>query len=104
MCIRDSLSLDIKRFEKFNSSLKFIKERTTETLGNLFKMHWPYKQLETSRNIKLLPYHNKLKKLGACFGQMAGFERPMWFSKKKVLNICIVMDIKIGFSQLRMNV
>ena len=80
---QDLLSLDVKRFEKFNSSLKFIKERTTETLGNLFKMHWPYKQLETSRNIKLLPYHKELKKLGACFGQMAGYERPMWFSKNK---------------------
>ena len=80
---QDLFSLDIKRFEPFNSSLKFIQKRTTETLGNLFKMHWPYKQLETSRNIKLLPYHKKLKKLGACFGQMAGYERPMWFSKKK---------------------
>ncbi len=80
---QDLLNLDVKRFEKFNSSLKFIKERTTETLGNLFKMHWPYKQLETSRNIKLLPYHKELKKLGACFGQMAGYERPMWFSKSK---------------------
>ena len=80
---QDLLSLDVKRFEKFNSSLKFIKERTTETLGNLFKIHWPYKQLETSRNIKLLPYHKELKNLGACFGQMAGYERPMWFSNKK---------------------
>ena len=80
---QDLFSLDVKRFEKFNSSLKFIKERTTETLGNLFKMHWPYKQLETSRNIKLLPYHKELKKLGACFGQMAGYERPMWFSTNK---------------------
>ena len=80
---QDLFSLDIKRFEKFNSSLKFIQKRATETLGNLFKIHWPYKQLETSRNIKLLPYHNQLKKLGACFGQMAGYERPMWFSKNK---------------------
>ncbi len=80
---QDLLSLDIKRFEAFNSSLKFIQKRTTETLGNLFKMHWPYKQLETSRNVKLLPYHKKLKSLGACFGQMAGYERPMWFSKKQ---------------------
>ena len=80
---QDLFSLDIKRFEPFNSSLKFIQKRATETLGNLFKMHWPYKQLETSRNIKTLPYHNKLKKLGACFGQMAGYERPMWFSKKQ---------------------
>jgi glycine cleavage system aminomethyltransferase T/glycine/D-amino acid oxidase-like deaminating enzyme len=80
---QDLFSLDVKRFEKFNSSLKFIKERVTETLGNLFKIHWPYKQFKTSRNIKLLPYHRELKKLGACFGQMAGYERPMWFSKKK---------------------
>ena len=80
---QDLLSLDVKRFEKFNSTLKFIKERTTETLGNLFKIHWPYKQLETSRNVKLLPYHKELKKLGACFGQMAGYERPMWFSRNK---------------------
>ena len=80
---QDIFSLDIKRFEKFNSSLKFIQNRATETLGNLFKMHWPYKQLTTSRNIKLLPYHNQLKKLGACFGQIAGYERPMWFSKNK---------------------
>ena len=83
---QDLFSLDVKRFEKFNSSLKFIKERTTETLGNLFKIHWPYKQLETSRNIKLLPYHKELKNLGACFGQMAGYERPMWFSNKKKPN------------------
>ena len=79
----DLFSLDVKRFEKFNSSLKFIKERVTESLGNLFNMHWPYKQLTTSRNIKLLPYHQNLKKLGACFGQMAGHERPMWFSRSK---------------------
>ena len=33
---QDLFSLDVKRFEKFNSSLKFIKERTTETLGKSF--------------------------------------------------------------------
>jgi glycine cleavage system aminomethyltransferase T/glycine/D-amino acid oxidase-like deaminating enzyme len=80
---QDLFSLDIKRFEKFNSSINFIQKRATETLGNVFKIHWPYKQLNTSRNIKLLPYHNKLKKLGACFGQIAGYERPMWFSKNQ---------------------
>ena len=67
-------------------------------------MHWPYKQLETSRNIKLLPYHNQLKKLGACFGQMAGYERPCGFQKIKNQFINIVMVIKIGISQLKKNV
>ena len=77
----DLFSLDIKRFQKFHSSKKFIMERVTETLGDLYGMHWPYKQHNTSRNQKLFPYHEELKKAGACFGYSSGFERPMWFSK-----------------------
>ena len=76
----DLFSLDITRFEKFHSETKFITERVTETLGNLYAMHWHYKQLKTSRNQKLLPFHNDLKNNGACFGQVAGFERPMRYA------------------------
>ena len=76
----DLFSLDIKRFEKFHSSKKFITERVTETLGDLYGMHWPYKQHKTSRNQKLLPYHEELKKAGACFGVSGGYERPMWYA------------------------
>ena len=43
-------------------------------------MHWPYKQHNTSRNQKLLPYHEDLKKVGACFGQSGEYERPMWYA------------------------
>ena len=77
----DIFSLDIKRFQKFHSSKKFIMERVTETLGDLYGMHWPYKQHTTSRNVKLFPYHEELKKAGACFGYSAGYERPMWFAR-----------------------
>ena len=76
----DLYSLDIKRFQKFHSSKKFIMERVTETLGDLYGMHWPYKQHHTSRNQRLLPYHKELKKAGACFGQSGEYERPMWFA------------------------
>ena len=76
----DLYSLDIKRFQKFHSSKKFIMNRVTETLGDLYGMHWPYKQHKTSRNQKLLPYHKDLKKAGACFGQSGEYERPMWYA------------------------
>ena len=76
----DIFSLDIARFEKFQSETKFITNRVTETLGNLYAMHWPYKQYKTSRNIKLLPFHRDLKNKGACFGQVSSFEKPMWYS------------------------
>jgi glycine cleavage system T protein len=76
----DLFSLDIKRFQTFHSSKKFIMQRVTETLGDLYGMHWPYKQHQTSRDERLLPYHNKLKEAGACFGQSGAYERPMWYS------------------------
>ena len=76
----DIFNYDIKRFQKFHSEIKFIKNRITETLGDLYGMHWPYKQHSTSRNQKLLPYHKELKDAGACFGVTGGFERPMWYS------------------------
>ena len=76
----DIFSYDIKRFQKFHSEINFIKERITETLGDLYGMHWPYKQHKTSRNIKTLPHHDNLKSFGACFGVSGGYERPMWFA------------------------
>ncbi|MDA7823884.1 FAD-dependent oxidoreductase [Candidatus Pelagibacter sp.] len=79
----DLYSLDIKRFQKFHSNKKFIMNRVTETLGDLYGMHWPYKQHETSRNQRLLPYHDQLKKKGACFGQSGEYERPMWYALGK---------------------
>ena len=79
----DIFSYDIKRFQNFHSKIDFIKNRVTETLGDLYGMHWPYKQHKTSRNIKTTPYHNILKEAGACFGVSGGYERAMWFSKDK---------------------
>ena len=76
----DIFCYDIKRFQKFHSDLGFIKKRITESLGDLYGMHWPFKQPKTSRNIKILPHHNLLKSYGACFGVSAGYERPMWFA------------------------
>ena len=76
----DIFNYDIKRFQKFHSELSFIKHRITESLGDLYGMHWPYKQHRTSRNIKTLPYHDLLRGFGACFGVSAGYERPMWFA------------------------
>ena len=76
----DIFNYDIKRFQNFHSEIGFIKNRITESLGDLYGMHWPYKQHVTSRNIKTLPHHDLLKGFGACFGVSAGYERPMWFA------------------------
>ncbi|MDA7769754.1 FAD-dependent oxidoreductase [Candidatus Pelagibacter sp.] len=76
----DIFNYDIKRFQRFHSKLGFIKERVTESLGDLYGMHWPFKQHKTSRSVKTLPHHENLKSFGACFGVSGGYERPMWFA------------------------
>ena len=45
-------------------------------------MHWPFKQHKTSRDQKLTPYYDEMKKAGACFGVSGGYERPMWYAIK----------------------
>ena len=70
----------VQNVQNFHSDINFIKERITETLGDLYGMHWPFKQHKTSRNQKLTPYHDEMKKAGACFGVTGGYERPMWYA------------------------
>jgi len=50
-------------------------------LGLLYAMHWPYRQPETARGVRKSPLHDRLAALGACFGEVAGFERPNWFAR-----------------------
>ena len=75
---------DIRRMFPFQSTQHYIQNRVTETLGLLYDNHYPYKQMETSRNIRHSPLHEKLAVHNACFGEAAGWERPNWFAPKGV--------------------
>ena len=57
----------LKDFKNFTLKLGFIKKRITESLGDLYGMHWPFKQHKTSRNIKTLPYHDEFEKFWCVF-------------------------------------
>lgn len=75
---------DIRRMYPFMGTQKFLEERVTESLGLLYERHYPFRQFETSRNIRLSPIHQQLKEHNACFGQAAGWERPNWFAPNGV--------------------
>ena len=75
---------DIRRMFPFQSTQKYIEERVTETLGLLYDNHFPYKQMETARNLRHSPLHEKLVAHNACFGEAAGWERPNWFAPEGV--------------------
>jgi len=75
---------DVRRMFPFQSTQKYIEERVTETLGLLYDNHYPYKQMETARNLRHSPLHEKLAQRNACFGEAAGWERPNWFAPQGV--------------------
>ena len=75
---------DIRRMFPFQSTQKYIEERVSETLGLLYDNHYPYKQMQTARNLRHSPLHERLLERNACFGEAAGWERPNWFAPEGV--------------------
>ena len=77
----DLWDVDVRRFFSFHNNDNFLIDRTAESLGRLYAMHWPYQQFESSRNIRRSALHDRLAAAGACFGELAGWERANWFAR-----------------------
>ena len=80
----DLWEVDIRRFMPFQRNRRYLYGRTTETLGLLYEMHWPFRQMTTSRGIRRSPLHDRLAARGACFGEVAGWERANWYAPEGV--------------------
>ncbi|WP_434723800.1 GcvT family protein [Mesorhizobium sp. RIZ17] len=76
----DLADVDVRRTISFQSNKSYLYDRTTETLGLLFDMHWPYRQFATARGIRRSPFHDRLLAEGAFMTEAAGFERPGFFA------------------------
>ena len=76
----DLWEVDIRRFMPFQRNRRYLYERTTETLGLLYEMHWPFRQMTTSRGVRRSPLHDRLAARGACFGEASGWERANWYA------------------------
>lgn len=80
----DLWDVDIRRVAPFQRNKHYLRDRTVETLGLLYDMHWPFRQAATARGVRRSILHDRLLACGACFGEVAGFERPNWFAPKGV--------------------
>ncbi len=76
----DLWDVDIRRVMPFQRNKKYLRDRTVESLGLLYAMHWPFRQSESARGVRKSALHDRLAARGACFGEVAGFERPNWFA------------------------
>jgi 4-methylaminobutanoate oxidase (formaldehyde-forming) len=76
----DLSDVDIRRMMPFQNNRLYLKDRTIEVLGLLYAMHWPFRQPESARGVRKSALHDRLAARGACFGEMAGWERANWFA------------------------
>ena len=80
----DLSDVDVRRLHPFQSNRTYLRDRTTETLGLLYAMHWPYRQYATARGARRSPFHDRLVAAGAVMGETAGWERPNWYAPEGV--------------------
>jgi glycine cleavage system T protein len=76
----DLWDVDIRRNLPFQGNATYLYDRTTEGLGLLYAMHWPFRQFETARNVRKSILHDRLAAANACFGEVAGWERANFFA------------------------
>ena len=81
---RDLLDYDVARFHPFQVNKRYLRRRAAESLGGIFAMPWPFKEHETARPARKSHLHDRLAAAGACFGETAGWERPLWFAPEGV--------------------
>ncbi len=76
----DIWDVDIRRVQPCYNNKSFVVDRTVESLGIAYQMHWPNRQWGSGRNLKQSILHDRLAAAGACFGESAGWERPNWYA------------------------
>jgi len=77
----DLPGMDVRRMHPVQGTRAFLADRTTESLGLLYQMHWPFRQAETARGARRTPLHDRLLSLGACMGELHGWERANWYAE-----------------------
>jgi dimethylglycine dehydrogenase len=79
----DMMATDPRRFGPYTSK-RYVVTKNEETYRNVFTIHYPDEEREDARPAKTSPVYDKLKRMGAVFGQRYGWERANWFAPTSV--------------------
>jgi len=74
----DMLGVDPRRFGDYVSK-DYLIDKTEEAYSHVFIIHYPDEEREAGRPLKTAPCYERLKSMGAVFGQKFGWERANWF-------------------------
>jgi glycine cleavage system T protein len=70
---------DISRFHEYATSKYYVRRTAAQQYREVYDIIHPMQQMEHTRNIRLAPYHKRMKHLGGHFFGSVGWERPQWY-------------------------
>ena len=76
----DLWPVDIRRFGRPHADEDWVRRRTLELYGKHDAIAWPAEEHASGRPAARSPLYERLKALGAVFGEKLGWERPNWFA------------------------
>ncbi|MDH5312885.1 MAG: FAD-dependent oxidoreductase [Actinomycetota bacterium] len=81
----DLAEADANRFYPFQTSAPYVLERGKQQYREVYDIIHPLQQPAAPRGLKLTPFYERHRALGAEFFQGAGWERPQWFTANRDL-------------------
>ena len=76
----DVTGMHIDRLEPYQTTPRYRRTRTVESLGMVYQCHYPFKPYKTARDAKRSPLYEQLAKQGAFFRDVSGWESADWFA------------------------
>jgi 4-methylaminobutanoate oxidase (formaldehyde-forming) len=75
----DVTGFNIDRLHAYQANPEYRRQRTVESLGMVYKCHYPAMSLTTARGVRRSPFHDRLAAAGAYFKEVSGWESPDWY-------------------------
>lgn len=75
----DMLGVEPRRFGDY-ATKKYLIEKNEEAYSHVFIIHYPDEERPACRPLRTAPCYERMKDLGAVFGQKFGWERPNFFA------------------------
>jgi dimethylglycine dehydrogenase len=75
----DMLGVEPRRFGDYATS-DYLVEKNEEAYAHVFEIHYPDEERPAARPLRTAPCYERLKDMGAVFGQKFGWERANWFA------------------------
>ena len=76
----DVTGLHIDRLHRYQSNPEYRRTRTVESLGMVYKCHYPTRSMQTARGAKRSAIHEQLSAHGAYFKDVSGWEGADWYA------------------------